>query len=138
MRILITFTIAFLFTLLDAGMSSGQTVDHSCPDGIPMGRTIDKADCCCSDASRFSVANSSNDTLVGDDCCPPATCRGLFYTKEVAFVPTVSSGGDAGLTQSPYQDKVVPLVIIGVHRLGVPPPRLFSVPIYIQHCSFLI
>jgi hypothetical protein len=138
MRILFSFTIAFLFTILAACVSSAQMIDHSCHKDKQARGAMNMAQCSCSHIKPIVHADLGIGAPEGADCCLSDACSGSFNFKAVAFKSTVSSSGFSGIVQDPFFFQPIPLAMLGAHRTGLPPPRLRSTPAYIQNCSFLI
>lgn len=138
MRIFISFTIAFLFTILAAGRSSAQMMDHSCHEAKKASGAMKMAKCNCSQVSQFLGADSGSGTLTKADCCLPEACRDSLVPKKVVLGSTVTLVGFSGMVRKLSFFQPMPLAISGSYHTGLPPPLLHSTPAYIQHCSFLI
>ena len=138
MRILFSFIIAFLFTILAADISSAQMSEHSCHKDKHMGGAMDMANCSCSHETRVLHGASDPDVFASADHCPLPACRSLLVVKEFALGSALSPESYSGMVQNPSFCHPMPLAILGANRTGLPPPRLASVPVYLRHCSFLI
>lgn len=138
MRILFSFTITFLFTVLAAGLCSAHMTDPSCHEDKQVSGAIDMAQCSCSHETRIVNADLGSDVVGGTDCCLSDACSRLSYLKTVALGTTVISTDFSGILQDPSFFQPNPLAILGALRTGLPPPRLQSTPVYIKNCSFLI
>ncbi|MCP4338291.1 MAG: hypothetical protein GY799_05250 [Desulfobulbaceae bacterium] len=138
MRILFSFIIAFLFTILAADISSAQMIEHSCHKDKHMGGAMDMANCSCSQEVRELQSASGPDIFAGAVHCKLHACRSSLVIKEFAFGSALSPEGYSGMVQNPSSCYPMPLAILGANRTGLPPPQLTSVPVYLRHCSFLI
>ena len=123
MRILFSFIIAFLFTILAADISSAQMIEHSCDKDKHMGGAMDMANCSCSHEARDLYGASEPDVFVGADHCPLPACRSSLVIKEFALGSVLSPEGYSGMVQNPSFCHPMPLAILGANRTGLAPPR---------------
>jgi len=144
MRIFCTTIIAFLFSLLTAGLISAQMKDRSCCTDGRAGATMNMATCRCAHMATEEVATEevhadmARDMPGTTDCCAMTACRGSLVPPKVALCSSVSPVVFSAMVQRASLYQPMPVTLLGVHRTGPPPPRLPSPPVYIQHCSFLI
>lgn len=137
MRILFSFLIAFLFTILVADESPAQMMQHPCQEKH-MGGTMKMVNCSCLHDLEVVSAEWGPGVSAGVNHCSQPACGGSFTVKDVGLSSTLSSFGLIGMVTNTSFSQPLLLSILGTHRTGVPPPRLPSAPAYLRNCSFLI